>query len=314
MLYSAFLKHGYDVQEMHFGEKEYTKFTHPNGKVWFTSAISISYPVLNAAVTMLARQKDLSSQFAASIGVSVPQTVYTSNAESAQLLLEATKKVIVKPVDASASRGLTLNIESMSELEEAILTAQQASDKPVLVQEQVTGDELRFVVLDGKIEAAILRQTPRVVGDGQSSIAELIKQENVSRANIKITHATYPSLDQFITSDVQNDQTVLGVGEVLELGKGTMIRSGASIYDVTPNVHESYVDVVTHLAHELGASFLIVDLIIADYKKPLTDTNYWFLEFNTAPALRLFYACRDGNHFDIMPHLIKMVDSALSQK
>ncbi|ETJ22198.1 Glutamate-cysteine ligase/gamma-glutamylcysteine synthetase, partial [human gut metagenome] len=51
-------------------------------------------------------------------------------------------------------------------------------DSHVLVEEFVAGTEYRFFILDGKCEAVVLRVAANVVGDGSSSIRELVEKKN----------------------------------------------------------------------------------------------------------------------------------------
>lgn len=60
--------------------------------------------------------------------------------------------------------------------------------------------------------------------------------------------------------------------------------------------------------------FLVIDLMIKDYTKPQTDDNYVFMEFNTAPALRLYYGMRTGKPFDMTAKLVDMLDAWSKKK
>jgi cyanophycin synthetase len=169
------------------------------------------------------------------------------------------------------------------------------------------------VVVDGKVKAAILRQTPQLVGDGTSTIAELLENENAARRQLRMQYVSYQPLDsELITQAGKQSTEILPKGEVLTLGLGTMIRTGASVYNVLSEVHPSYIRTAENLAENLGSRFIVVDIMIHDYTKPQSDTNYAFIEFNTAPVFKLFYSCRDGNHYDILSDIVPMLDDAIS--
>ncbi len=68
-------------------------------------------------------------------------------------------------------------------------------DSALVVQEQITGEEVRFVIIKQRLRAAILRKRPAVTGDGVSTIEQLLKNENDVRRTITDTMVTYPSLD-----------------------------------------------------------------------------------------------------------------------
>jgi cyanophycin synthetase len=221
--------------------------------------------------------------------------------------------LVVKPCDASLSHGLTTDIQTKEELVQAVQEARRF-DKVVLVQQQVSGEEVRFPVLDGKCRAAIIRQTPRIVGDGQHTTKELLKIENTERENLRLDYAVYPQLAEPIVDISQLDlQQIPAEGEIIELGKSAMIRRGASAYNITSKVHPSYVELAEKLAAPFGDGFMVVDMFIQDYTQPLTAGNHAFLEYNMSPNLPLFYCCRDGQQYDILKDLVPMIDRALQK-
>jgi cyanophycin synthetase len=286
-------------------------YKNPAGKSWTTRASHITYPFNSEYVRDISINKQKAYDFAAQHGFSIPysKTVETELADSEGLELLATYgKLIVKPSDSSLGRGLTLNITTLPELKEAIKKAQEVS-RTVLVQQQVEGEELRFVVVGGKVEAVLLRQTARVVGDGSSTIAELIAAENDLRREIKLERIEYPLLSEaLVDKAVLTSSRVPVSGEIVELNRSTMVRGGASIYNMFSEVHKTYIDKVEALTQKLGAGFIVADVFCRDYKQPADDQNYWLIEFNTAPVLKLCYACRDGRQFDVVTRLADQID------
>jgi D-alanine-D-alanine ligase-like ATP-grasp enzyme len=220
--------------------------------------------------------------------------------------------LVVKPHNASLSWGVMLNVVNEQQLRDAIEAA-LAFSPGVLVQEQVEGEELRFTVVDGVVKAALLREMSRLVGDGESTAKQLLERENEARAELTMPYLTYPQLSPALIHEAGREESdVLDTDEVLQLGRGTMIRTGASIYNVLTQVHSSYLETARKLADSLGARFIVVDMMIHDYTQPQSVGNYAFIEFNTAPVLKMFYSCRDGNHYDILGDLVPMIDATLT--
>jgi glutathione synthase/RimK-type ligase-like ATP-grasp enzyme len=79
------------------------------------------------------------------------------------------------------------------------------------------------------------------------------------------------------------------------------------MYDIINNLHQGYRETVEAIAKDMNADFIVVDIMLRD---PGEFTNYWFIEFNTSPVLKLFYSCRDGGHFDAGRHLAEMINHA----
>lgn len=313
-------KIGYKSTEHFEGGKLIVEFTSPSKKVWRINGAHIRYPFSDNKIRNLCIDKNLSNKFVESLGISIPHTKFLQKddnltVEDANGLLKKYKKLIVKPVDSTLSRGLTMNIVSAESLYDAIDFARQTSAS-VVIQEQVEGEEIRFVVMEGKVEAALLRRTARVVGDGKSSVAKLIEIENKAREKLTFKHIKYPPLSESIVDRILlGSSQILPKGEVLELSRATMVRNGASVYDVFSQVDRSYINSVEKIVKELGAKFIVVDVFVKDFTKKQDDIdkNYWFIEFNTAPVMKLFYGCRDGKMFDILPKLTKLIDKHLHQ-
>lgn len=316
LLRAEFLKKGYHVDEEMIDEHLFVTYTSPSGPMWRTSASLLKYPCIAETVRDISRHKETAYEYASARGVAVPFTHTLKSDETISEdvvsgLFSTYKKLIVKPSNASLSRGLTVNITSYDGLKKAIETARSVSET-ILIQEQVEGEEVRFTVIDGKVAAALLRQTPRVIGDGISTVAELIDVENSDRELLKFPYLSYPQLDDsIIPSEYLTSSQVLKTNEILELNRATMVKNGCSIYDVFEQVDRSYVATVEMLVADLDARFVVVDMFIKDYRKPQSKGDHWFIEFNTSPVLKLYYGCRDGRMFNIAPRLANSIDAGL---
>lgn len=316
LLAAEFEARKYSVTEELCDDGLYVTYTSPAGRRWRTRAALLHYPGASEEVRYISRHKQVAYDYVHQRGFTIPETVYLQPDEALddkkiQALFDRHARLIVKPSNSSLSRGLTLNITNPTQLQAAVRTARTIYPS-VVVQEQAEGEEMRFIVLQGKVVAALLRQTPRVIGDGVSSIAELIEQENAARKNIPFKYVQYPQLTaEMVDADVLHDARVPGVGEVIELSKATMIKRGCSVFDKLTEVHETYIAAVERLCADIASLYLAVDLFVADYTQPLAPKNHWFIEFNTAPVLKLLYGCRDGRNVDIVPMLVNAIDQEL---
>jgi cyanophycin synthetase len=311
ILRDAFEKKGYTYERFELADSTFARFTAPSGRIWIAQGAHIGYPFTHRAVSRISSDKNLAYDFCENEGVRIPKTFQITQMPAESYLLELLQHqpLVVKPYDSSLSRGVTLDITDVSTLRKGIEFALGYSEI-ALVQEQVLGEEVRFTVVKGKAKAAILRQKPRLIGDGKATLQQLLERENQERAELELPYITYPQLPQTILGDTPAD-TVLAAGEVFELSRSTMIRTGASIYNVIQTVHPSYLQTVENLAQKLGANFIVVDMILRDYTQEQSANNYAFIEFNTTPVLKLFYSCRDGQHYDVVEELADMIDGTL---
>lgn len=321
ILEKALLPYGHRFESVSLGrrKKDFVIIRDAADNTMTISAESPLYPFMTASSRLICGDKTMAYSLAESLSVTIPRSIYLERDEvdmkACETLLSECGMLIVKPAKSSVSNGLTLNITDMDQLEVAIKHAAEYSDE-VVVQQQVTGDEIRFPVIDGKVRAAILRQTPRVVGDGASTLNELIVKENQERQKITDTMVAYPMLEgQFIDEHARNGEIVPAMGEIVELNKSTMVGGGASVYNVISTIDQSYIAIAEKLAKPLGRGFTVVDIMIQDFTKPATKDNFAFIEFNLTPALRLFYSARDGNHFKVAEeYLAPMIDKAIKRE
>ncbi len=316
LLEIEFKKKGYTITHERQNNKLVVIYTAPSGRQWKTQAAHISYPFTSRQMGLLSINKDLAYNFAVANGVSIPYTYHIASGESIseskiKELLDQYGTLIVKPNASSLSRGLTLNIDSIESLREALEYARTITPE-VIIQEQVKGEEVRFVIINGHVQAAILRQTPRLIGNGVSTIAELIRSENKARERLKFPYIDYPQLDDtMIDPRLFTSEDILATNDVLELSHATMIKNGCSVYNILATIDPSYIQTVERLSSTLETAFVVIDMFISDLYTPQTNDNYWFIEFNTSPVLKLFYGCRDGNMFDIVPLLVTLIDDWL---
>lgn len=114
-------------------------------------------------------------------GFPIPRSLYLDSGDFSAfdaLLFDRWKfPVVIKPIDEAHGNGVCMGIIHTKELS---LKLQKSFEKypRMIVQEQISGDECRFVVMFGEMVLAINRIPPEITGDGEKSISELIQQEN----------------------------------------------------------------------------------------------------------------------------------------
>lgn len=302
--------HGYTLQPISLGQPPHSKFiliTSPSGASITMSVSGLIYPFASSATKEIIDDKIKAYDFANLLGLTIPETVKYSDADnldSVKQLLFKHKHLVVKPYNSFQSRGLTVNITTEAQLLAALEEAAQIS-RIVLAQQQVDGEEVRFIAIDGVIRAALIREKPNVIGDGTSTISQLIQKENELRLNITDSLVPYPVLDENILDvNLLNSDHILPAGQKMELNTKTMIRGGASVYNVIGSIDQSYITLAQNAAEKLGKGLIGVDLMIKDYTVPATSSNYTFIEFNSSISLPMCYSCRDGNHFAILEDYI----------
>ena len=297
-------QHDYQIDFLDLNE-QYTGFisihsSTKSGRLIINSK-SPTYPFATVSARRILRNKALSYALAESFDIATPSTIITTAyTNELELFLSTHGMVIVKPNNGQGGSGLTLNVKNQEELKDAVQHALLHSNQ-VLVQRQFIGEEVRFTAFNGHVRSALLRQKPHVVGDGMSTVSQLINVENEARNLLTHSAVQYPQLtEKLLSSEILHSQNVPLFGEKVELGLGTMIRNGASMYDVIDTVDKSYIKIVEKIASSFGNGMIALDMMIGDIHSVANKDNYIFLEMNNDPALVLYYSCRDGKNFDIV--------------
>ena len=84
--------------------------------------------------------------------------------------------VVVKPYDGNHGRGVFTNLTTREEVETAYAVAMEEGSG-VIVERFIPGNEHRLLVVGGRVAAAAMGETASVVGDGKSTIEELIESQ-----------------------------------------------------------------------------------------------------------------------------------------
>lgn len=296
----------------------YTRITSPTAMTMVTPRYKLTPPFMTSAAQSLFKNKSCAYDLVNQLGVNTPTTLMVARNSNVRPelidFLRSHDTVIVKPHDSSGSRGLTLDITAIDQLEAAIDVASKVSAS-ILVQKQFFGQEIRFLLVNGKVRSALMRRKASITGDGVLSIAQLIELENQSRAKLTDTLVIYPQLtNALVDAELLNSNFVPAENENIELNKSTMIRDGASVTDVLTTTHLSYQKIIESIAGQFGTGYLAVDLMVHDRSVKAAGDNYVFLEVNISPALSMFYSCRDGKHVKIVEEYIgPLFESALTR-
>jgi len=304
------VKNNVRIDQKLFGDSPFSRYlvlSLPNCQKKITLCMSkLSFPFDESrTAARLINRKDKTYDFAKQNGVNIPETmcvlVDRINKKRLRSFLRTHKRLIAKPSYGFQGRGLTVDITDFSSLMRAI---KNAGHNRVIIQKQFSGQELRFITVDGNVEYVMLREKPFVIGDGRSTISQLINQEDKARRLLEDPMVEYPLLKDILPDEITLSERIPQSGENVELGQGSMIRTGASIYNIINKVDESYIKIVEKLARFFGNGVLSVDLMMPDYLAPATNSSYVFIEINMGISLPMCYSCRDGKNINIIEDFI----------
>ncbi|MDW8680755.1 bifunctional glutamate--cysteine ligase GshA/glutathione synthetase GshB [Streptococcus suis] len=234
----------------------------------------------------------------------------------------ASSAIVVKPKSTNFGLGISIFQEpaSLADYEKALDIA-FSEDSHVLVEEFVAGTEYRFFVLDGKCEAVLLRVAANVVGDGSSTIRELVDQKNQDplrgrdhRSPLEIINLGDIEL-LMLEQQCYTPDTVLPEGVQAFLRGNSNISTGGDSIDMTDQMDQSYKQLAADMATAMGAWACGVDLIIPDRTKPASkeEPNCTCIELNFNPAMYLHTYTYAGPGQSITPKILRKLFPELSK-
>lgn len=193
--------------------------------------------------------------------------------------------VIVKPNSGSQGSGVSL-VHTKREFYRAVREVFK-SDRIVLVQQPVQGKDYRIVVLDKKIISAYERIPLNVVGDGESTIKQLLKAKQerfiASSRDTKIK-ADDPRIAIKLMHQGLSFQSIPAKRQTVYMLDNANLSTGGDSADVTALVHPAFKKIAVKLTRDMGLRLCGVDLMIEGdiSQKP---GIYHVLEINSAPGL-----------------------------
>ncbi len=239
--------------------------------------------------------KNTTNEILRNAGFPVPSQITIHTENNLKEALEQFGKIILKPSDSRAGKGVHSNITSFKDA--CVLYTTLKTIYPNIIAEKIIeGDEYRVLVINGKVFAVAQYVPPSVTGDGMCSISALIEKENLRRKQeddihcIKTNNALRLNLeDQHLTSE-----SIPRLGEVIILHKAAPISSGGYSIDVTEKIHPENAFLAESVAKVINLNIAGVDIITQDISQPITRSDGAIIEINGGPDLDVHYSVRQG--------------------
>lgn len=132
----------------------------------------------------ICNDKALTKKFLVAMGVRTPHgRIARSAADAVSAAGELLGAVVVKPVGGGMGSGVTVGPQGGHELREAYHLAAGSRRRQVLVEELVDIEsEYRCMATRQECVSVIERVLPSVVGDGESTVRDLVRKKNEDRA------------------------------------------------------------------------------------------------------------------------------------
>lgn len=246
----------------------------------------------------ISRNKDLTKQLLTSCGIPVPEGRVVESPEDAwEAAEDIGVPVVVKPSDGNHGRGVSTELMTRAEVEAAFHLA-DAEGSEVIVERFVRGNEHRLLVVGGKLAAAMRGESISVMGDGVSTIRQLIELQINSdprRGEAEEFPLDVLLIDEMPSVKFEIERQGYTADSVLPKDISIIVqRNGNVAFDVTDIVHPEVAEAVALAARVVGLDIAGIDLVVEDISKPLDVQRGAIVEVNAGPGLLMHLKPAEG--------------------
>ncbi len=226
----------------------------------------------------------------------------TSRALLSELGRDGWKQVIKPVADTGGGQGVTVSPGSRRLALRAIMEA-SAYGTQIMSEDHQPGRVCRALVFDGEVIDTVVRDPAQVIGDGESSVAELVKLENQRRMALgdRSTGFIETGTD-FLAAVSRQEQrrSDIPLHDQLVTVSGRS-NSGSELESRRLTLGAPAKAIASLAAEAVGVRLAGVDLVLDD-----TGAVAAVLEVNTTPGLH-WHSLVNGEPYDVFVEVMRRV-------
>ncbi len=261
----------------------------------------------------LASDKEETNKILGSLGLPVPRQELVQSADAAwRAARRLAGPVVLKPYNGNHGRGITINITGEDEVRAAFEAAREHS-RSVIVETYLAGDDHRLLVVNGELIAATRRTPGHVLGDGKSTVAQLVEVVNSDPrrgvghekvlTKLKLDREAELMLERVgYTAD-----SIPKVDEVVPLRSTANLSTGGTATDVTDIIHPDNRAMAERAVRAVGLDVGGVDFLSTNIAESYKSIGGGICEVNAAPGFRMHIAPSEGTPRDAAGPVIDML-------
>jgi len=246
----------------------------------------------SAIAETISRDRDLARTLLQSCGVPIPEgSLVEDAAEAWEAAEDIGVPVVIKPADGDHGRSVFSNLMTREEIESACATV-VAEGGGALIESYVRGSEYRLLIVGGKLIAAARGEKLTVVGDGKSTVDELIDTQINTSPEYALEHVSlkdHPHALQEVAHQGFAPDSVPPMGREV-----VIIRTGNHTRDITDLVHPRVAATASLAARIVGLDIAGVDLVCEDISQPLEAQGGAIIGVSAGPSLLMHIKPAEG--------------------
>ncbi|MFL5516385.1 MAG: cyanophycin synthetase, partial [Gemmatimonadales bacterium] len=261
----------------------------------------------------LASDKEETNRILANLGLPVPRQRLVQREDDAVAAAERIGyPVVVKPFNANHGRGITIHVTTEEEVRRAFQVAREHS-RSVIVESFITGDDHRMVVIAGELVAVARRVPGHVVGDGTSTIEQLMEEVNqdprrgIGHEKVLTRLVFDHQAETMLARKGYTRETVPAAGEQVFLRSTGNLSTGGTATDMTDVVHPDNAEMAVRAVKAIGLDVGGVDFLSTDITQSYKEAGGAICEINAAPGFRMHMAPSEGRPRDVAGPVMDML-------
>lgn len=219
--------------------------------------------------------------------------------------------LVLKPQYGNQGKAVILDIQNEKEL---VASYEKVSSEfnDIILERYYEGNDYRVCVVDYKVIAVTLRKPPFVIGDGKSTILELINDLNSNplRGEDHEKPLTKIKIDSEIVNYLKiNDLTLYSILEKnyrVNLRRNANLSTGGYGEDCTDVISKENIELCIRTAKALSLNLCGIDICTRDISKSLNDDGI-VIEVNAAPGLRMHTKTTSGACRKVGKEIVNMI-------
>lgn len=241
----------------------------------------------SAIAESIAQDKELTKTLLRAAGVPVPEGRIVADAADAwEAACDVGVPVVVKPRDANHARGVFTNLITQSQVESAFKFASNEGNG-VIVERFAPGNEHRLLVVGNRLIAAACGEAARIVGNGVSTVKQLVADQLNSDPRRGEGEAFPLSPIEFTAIvRMQLERQGYTVDSIPPDGTTVVVQRNDNLsIDVTSQVHPSIAAHAVLAVQIVGLDVAGLDIVVENISKPLESQGGVVVEVNAGPGL-----------------------------
>ncbi|MGG7160122.1 bifunctional glutamate--cysteine ligase GshA/glutathione synthetase GshB [Clostridium baratii] len=248
--------------------------------------------------------------------IKVPKGGYYENIEDAlgDYYKYKGNQIVVKPKSTNFGIGITIfkGDFTKEEYNRAVEIGFE-NDNEILIEEFIKGKEYRFLVINDEVCGILHRVPANVVGDGKSTIRELVEEKNKNPLRGKGYKTPLEKIslgeaeEMFLRESNKDFDYVPLENETVYLRENSNISTGGDSIDFTDDIDDSYKEIAIKAARSVNAKITGVDMMIRDIKEKASSNNYGIIEINFNPAIHIHSYPYKGLNRKVAEKVLKLL-------